>query len=190
MPTSPTNNNSLEVDSSVTLRLVIFGFLGLIPLANLFINIIDMTVKSSYLSDLKEGFSFYDFVSNITEFKCIEGTEGYIFLSMFIMLLAGIKLLAASINAFLWCKKSKKLKKAYKGLYKWSRVFGIASLVAAGVNYYGHKTALEEDLVGYLLEDLIEFSIPVPFAALSIVAIVIGVVINVYCKKDEDKLTL
>lgn len=176
-----------QVNPAVTLRLIIFGFLGMIPLSNLFINIINyemVPLMEYYMSESNEGFSFYVFVTTFSEFKVLEGTSGYVFTSMIIMLFAGVKLLSVSINAFLWCKKSKKLKKAYTGLYKWCEGFGILSLIATGVNYIGHKNALEE----LKFTKLMEISIPVPFIALSIFAIALGIVIKVFYKTDADKL--
>lgn len=178
-------NTTAKVEPSITLKFVIFGFLGLVPLANLFVNIINISVDSYYFSGIEEGFSFYDFVSTINEFQCLKGTSGYIFLSMFIMLFAGVKLLSVCINAFLWCDKSKKLKKGYTGLYKWCEGFGILSIVAAGINWYGHKQAFGD----FISDRLFKVSIPVLFIVLAVYSFVLGVVIKVFYKCDEDRLT-
>lgn len=169
------------VKPEVSRRVLIFGVLSLLPLANLFINILDISLEIKFLSDLVEGFSFYTFVTTITEFECFEGTSGSIFLAMFIMLFASIKLLSVSINAFLWCNNSEKIRKGYKNLGKWNIGFGILSLVAAGECFAGHKSALED----LHISDLVEISIPMPFAIVAVLSIVLGIIVNSFYKKDS-----
>lgn len=172
-----------KVNPAVTKRLLMFGLLGLIPLANLFVNIIELTVY-----DESEGFSFYSFISTIADFNCFDGTEGYIFLSMFLMLVGAVKLLAASINALKWSARRDKLKKAYTSLYKWCEGFGILSLIAMGVNYYGHSSVFKDKaILGVSLDEVFKMSIPAPFVIISVLSIVLGVVIKVFYGQDKNE---
>lgn len=176
-----TPSSTDKVNPSVTKRLLIFGLLALVPLATLFINIIEFEVMGE-----KGGFSFYKFVTTIADFECFDGTEYYIFAAMFLMLIGTVKLLSASINALMWSTRRDKLKKAYKGLYKWCEGFGILSLIAMGINYYGHSSAFKDiSILGISLEDIFEISIPAPFIILSVLSIILGIVVKVFYKQDE-----
>ena len=179
-----TATTSPKVNKSVAIKLFVFGLLGFIPLISLTTDIISMSFSSRYLSDISEGFSFYSFITTITEFEYLRGTSGHIFLSMLLMLIAGIKLLSSSINALLWCDNSKKIKKGYTNLYKWCEGYGILSLIAAGICWTGHDSALSK----YFMSDLFTVTIPTPFIILAIFSFVLGVVIKLCYKKDENHL--
>ena len=166
-----------QVGSSMASKLFMFGLLAFVPMLNLFVNIINYDMSSLmayFMEDTEEGFSFFIFVTTFADFKVLDGTTGYVMLSMVIMLTAGIRLAVNAVKAITVSKSNGNVGGAYQKLSKECKSYGILSIVAMVINYVGHSMAISD----LNFEKYMEISIPVVFLLLSAAAIALGVVMD------------
>lgn len=137
-----------SVDEPQKIKIMIFSLLALATLSNLFINILDYEVLYKDM-----GFSFFSVISEISEFKCLEGTTGTILLSMLVLLITGIKLASKVGYALCNCAKKDKMKKIYSGLISGCAFWGLSCLVTSLIIYFSHKSAIKKIGVGSLVSN-------------------------------------
>lgn len=169
-----------KVEASQRIKIMIFSVIALLTLCNLFVNILEYKIIYKDMA-----FSFFSFVTTITEFKCLNGTNGAIMLSMLVLLITSIKLASKAGYALVSCGRRDKMKKVYDGLISGCAFWGISCLVISVLLYFSHTSALKKmgmDSVAGSVE------IPTVFIVVYIVAIALAIVVDVDYEINGKKI--